>query len=356
MQSDIANKQLFRVGIFKKSSSSFDTQSALKLLSTDIWEKLANNLKLKYKYIHIDTTFKQAKEDLNAGKYDIIVGPYIVSSRLKTDVDFSEPWYVATYAIATYKEELYLQVIKLLLKNLVIFIAFIFFSMLINSFMLKYEYAKELKNNLYKTLFEFTAHSVFSFLYRGLHAYSPKTIQLKLLFWFYAVLGFIYFAFLIASFVELFRNHFIVQKKLPNKPTLVSANSPSIPYLRAKGGVVKELEQDMKTASNSSLIDVYMDNRKNYLGVFGFESSQYSKIRGKKKYQNIEFEKYNLGSSVLAYLLPKKSKYKYMINQELLRMRNNGDILAIGKERLPYKFLKNLMTTVKKKDMVNKLE
>ena len=345
---------MLRVGIFKKSSSSFDTQSALRLLAVDIWEKLANNLNLKYKYINIDTSFKQAKKDLNAGKYDIIVGPYIISSRLKKDVDFTEPWYVATYAIATYKEELYLKVLKLFLKNLTIFVAFIFFSMLINSFMLKYEYANELKTNLYKTLLEFTSHSVFSFLYRGLHNYMPKTPQLKFLFWFYAVLGFVYFAFLIASFVELFREHFVVKTKLPNKPTLVSANSPSIPYLRAKGGVVKELEQDMKTASNSSLIDVYMNNRNDYLGVFGFESSQYSKIRGKKKYKNIDFENYNLGSSILGFILPKQSQYKQIINQELLRMRQNGDILAIGKERLPYGYLKNLMTTVQKKDLAKK--
>ena len=109
---------MLKVGIFKKSSSSFDTQSALKLLSIDIWEKLANNLKLKYKYVNIDTTFKQAKKDLNHGKYDIIVGPYIVNSRLKKDVDFTQPWYVATYAIATYKEKIYIKIIKLLLKNI----------------------------------------------------------------------------------------------------------------------------------------------------------------------------------------------------------------------------------------------
>ena len=35
-------------------------------------------------------------------------------------------------------------------------------------------------------------------------------------------------------------------------------------------------------------------------------------------------------------------------------MRQNGDILAIGKERLPYGYLKNLMTTVQKKDLAKK--
>ena len=74
----------------------------------------------------------------------------------------------------------------------------------------------------------------------------------------------------------------------------------------------------------------------------------------KKKYKNIDFENYNLGSSILGFILPKQSQYKQIINQELLRMRQNGDILAIGKERLPYGYLKNLMTTVQKKDLAKK--
>ena len=347
---------MLKVGVYKKNQSSFDQQTKLKRISQDIWEHIAKQNNLKYKYIEVTTKWKDTVKDLNDGKYDIIVGPYIITSKKHKQVDFTIPWYIANYSIASHKEPLGRQIAMLLLRMISVFTIFIFVSLLINSFFLKYEYANELKQNLWGTLWKFTSHSTFAFFFRSFHKFKPQTTPLKIVFWFYAFFGFMFVAYVIASFVELFRNYFTSRATLPNKPTLVSANSSAIPFLRSKGGIVKEIEKDMKTSTSSSLIDVYLNNKKDYLGVFGIESSRYGKLRKNPKYKNIKFNRYNLGFASIGFILPKDSKIKRQINETLYKIRTDGSVLKIGKKHLPNRYLKNFMTTVNKKDLEKKKE
>ena len=121
---------MLKVGINKRGKSNFSKQTNLKRLSIDVWEKMATNGNIDYKYIDLTGDWDDTVEKLNRGDIDILIGPYIQNFKRKKDVDFTLPWYMATYSIASYKKPLLFKVLSLLGKFALIYVLFMIFSFL----------------------------------------------------------------------------------------------------------------------------------------------------------------------------------------------------------------------------------
>ena len=133
-------------------------------------------------------------------------------------------------------------------------------------------------------------------------------------------------------------------ESVPRDPILVdSKNTTLIKYLKSRGAQVKIINN---SGGLNNLLDIYLDDFNNLAGVFVSEEGKINKdgsiFNKNPKYQNLSFNRYNFGKSQISILVKKNHPLFKTINNEIIKMKENGELFKISSQWLNYTHSKQL--------------
>ena len=133
-----------KVGVVSTNNSPYVIRDGDKYsgISIEIWEKIAKKADISFKYIEAGSDEDIAIERLKKKEFDILVGPYTITSKRYQDVDYTIPYYYADIALATKQNtsnlEKYIKISKMIGFIILLFIVILF----INNIIVNFDYNK----------------------------------------------------------------------------------------------------------------------------------------------------------------------------------------------------------------------
>lgn len=115
---------------------SYQYGKKIKGLSVDIWEQIAAEIGIKYRFIPMTESEDKALNQLNSGNLDALIGPVMVTHHYVNKASFSRPYFINKLGII-YKSrsESFWSVISAIFKE-TLFIIFIFYIGMLTLFIL----------------------------------------------------------------------------------------------------------------------------------------------------------------------------------------------------------------------------
>ena len=309
----------------------------------DLWEKIAQNLNIKYEYIITKDSYKNIVSKVKKNEFDLVIGAFSYKSDDFNKVNFSIPWYYSNFAIVNKKHSIISNLFHHFKSVAYHLLLFFIVSLCINSLLFlkqkKRPWDMEIQHSIIG-LSKFSFYNFISFFnYKStsdiLNTHGNITKLIARLYSFTGLLFFIYFVFQLYAFVK---NSFIIPDTLPEKPILISSkNTSGLEYLQSRGAAVKVV--DTKNSSSRALINLYLQNSKELAGVFTIEEGNIS-VDGKPyndapKYRDLQFQRYNLGRSKKVWIINKELVQTNAINAEILKLKQSGELYKIARKWLP---------------------
>jgi hypothetical protein len=265
-----------------------------------------------------------------------------------------------------YEEPVYNKIVAFLTNSLKFLAIYFIIALSINSFIIKDEYKKMIKNNLTGTLFLFTLSTTFSFLHKTDVFSNPKSQSVKILKTIYTIIGFLLLVYVIASIIEIFKNRYS-KKVVPDKEILSFDYNPQIDimqslnypykmltekksfYTGGTGDANDDMGMDVKAAAaedaytaspeevRGNLIKFYLGKSNEYSGIAPIPN-MYRKYQNKQSNDpnNAKLKKspYYFPVSNVAIAMKKSLPYSYKqsINKQIIRMAEDGTLKRLAKK------------------------
>lgn len=100
-----AVSQPLRVGVVSGSPFAFENAGVYGGLAIDLWQKIAEQNKWSYQYLPTGEDVYESLQQLQAGKFDLLIGPISVNEKRLYIVDFSRPYFINNVGILLHKEK-----------------------------------------------------------------------------------------------------------------------------------------------------------------------------------------------------------------------------------------------------------
>ena len=313
-----------KVGIINNPPFIYN-QEKISGFTIDVWEHIAKQKKIKYKYYTIKGGIKKA---IDENKYDVYLGRVNITPELISKVDFTIPYYFSNFAVVTKPKNNTSDIIALSAKLLTFLISYILISMTIYYFLQE----KDIKLN-----------EVIYYTIKNMSPYLAGKRDTDLLARFNYLFTFIFILVaLINYYFVIFNTE--VESDLPKKPILVDSKSRTlIKYLNSRGAQVKIVNN---SGGFDKLLDLYLEDPDELSGVFITEEGKISKngilFNNNPKYQGLRFKRYNFGRTQNNIAIKKNHPLYQSINSELIKIKENGTLYDISKKWLHYTHRKQL--------------
>ncbi len=339
-----------------------------------LWEEIARRNNIKYEYVPAHKWMSNDMIDegdfykyMNGAdsKIDVYLGGTSIHSKYTEFVDFSFPFLFLKSNIMHYNESLHIKLITFLMKYLVVFIIFLILSVSLNSFIIKYDYKKQMNQDLIPTLIMFTLTSIFGFLMNKNQFMEPKSQTVFILKYVYMIIGIVFLLFFISAMMGIVQNHTKKQPS-PNKPVISFDYNIQVDqmqqlnypyrimtekkafYTRGIGSGGKMLGMDSSSINaadaytagpeevRGKLAEFYLSNRDQFGGLAPIPNmyqkyqNQLSNDPNMMKLTSSDYY-FPLSNVAIAYTKNLSKEIKDKINSGILEMATDGSLLDLVK-------------------------
>ena len=309
----------------------------------DLWEKIAQNLNIKYEYIVTKESYKNIVSKVKKNEFDVVVGAFSYKSDDFNKVNYTIPWYYSNFAIVNKKHSVISEFFHHFKSTAFYLLMFFLVTLAINTLLFLKKKKKLWDMEIQHSLINLSKFSFLNFISFFNYKSTADLLNTsgtitKLIARFYSVMGLLFFTYFIFQLYVFVKNSFILPETLPEKPILISSkNTSGLEYLQSRGAAVKVV--DTKNSSSRALINLYLQNSKELAGVFTIEEGNIS-VDGKPyndapQYRNLQFQRYNLGRSKKVWILNKELVQSNAINTEILKLKQSGELYKIARKWLP---------------------
>ena len=305
----------------------FKINNKFRGICTEIWETIARNLKIKYKYINAGNDHNKAIIDLSNYKYDLILNAIQPSIGRMKNINFSQPVLFYRIIIAYSNKYDIFNIIKSVINQVTVHLITLF----IICFICILIYSK-IEYNSYLKIDKSILTVFFNFLIGG----SPKIAQKtkgKIFIIFITLLGILYTAIMIATLSSIAmkyqKNRFKDIQNIYGKKFVVAKGT--IPQNSNKFANVlinfKEINGDQENAFN-----YYLKNINNYDGIL-MPNLSLNYFGKKYKINNLVVSDFKYTSIYGVLAISNKINYELYtkINHEIIKIFNNEKIYNICK-------------------------
>ena len=289
-------------------------------IAVDIWKVIAKKNDIKFKFVEVGANQDEAISKLTKGKFDVLVGPYVISNKRFQHVDFTLPYFLSDVGIASVFKvnnlENYLVVSQILASIIFLFVCILFLNKFIQNFDKDAHFANYFINSI------------------------PDFKDRKM--W---ILYSIIFLCISILYMTYFKPSFnLGGYSLKGKKLIYSGNSLHKDIIKNYGSKAEIVENDktadhFKEISENSLFNKYINNINSYYGILDDTSKiAYILHHNLDKFKNINMIRQKLSYSNLAFVVPKKSKNLDKINSALKEIQSEKISQIIVKKYLGNKF------------------
>jgi hypothetical protein len=155
-------------------------------IGVDMWKKIANVLKIKYRFVDAGKNHAEAIEKLSKGEYDILVGNLNKFSKMNYNVQASSPFFLSKNAEGVFNKKSF-AALHVILKLLLYFLSFVIVSSILHYFILK--------DNSFTDAFKFTISSALAMFQQKKEKQTNITFMFQLVNTLITISIFSYFAF-----------------------------------------------------------------------------------------------------------------------------------------------------------------
>ena len=327
-----AQQPVIRVGVFPSAApiSYVDNNGRYQGIAVKIWQEIADQLGLAYKYVPIRTTYDQSVIDLAAGKYDLIVGPLSVTHERLKLVDYSRPYFLNKIGLVVRDEKVnFFSTIRsifgitLIILTSLFLIAFIVFSHIF--WIYERGKCKQVSKNYSDGIREAMWTTITSFLRDVL--YDPKTTGARVVLGFWLLLSVIFMA-AISALVTATLTYSLTQQHTPFKK-MSDLNNRVIAVEEGTIDAQTALRAGAKIHPEKTL---YAALQSLSAGEVEGVVDDYFLAEGMiKKYPELKVHLSNLilSNDEYAFAMPDGSKLKKAIDLELTKLQDKGFTKAI---------------------------
>jgi len=294
-----------KVGVVSTNSSPYVIRDGDKYsgISIEIWEKVAKKSDISFEYIEAGEDLDNAIERLKNKEFDILVGPYTITSKRYQDINYTIPYYQADIALATSKNTNNLEKYIKISKMFIYIIVFFLFVLIVNNLIVNFDIKKSFVDSILDSIPNFKNRKMY-------------------------ILYTIIFLCLIIVYINTFnpdisltnnKKDYLVDKNLAYYTDNDMFNNIIKKY-KAKSTLikVKKTSDHKKQVQDNFIFNYYIKNQDN---VYGFldDSSKIAYILNHniKKYRDIKIIENDLAFVLYAFILPKKSDHLDIINEKL---------------------------------------
>lgn len=323
-----------KIGVFTAGTAPFVIRDGDKYsgISIDIWEKIAEELNLKYEYIYAGNDKQTAFDKLSDKKFDLLIGNYQLTEHHLQKADFSIPFYISDIAIVTKNPSytsLSMSKFFTVLKLIAISLTVVVLILVAQTFVEKYNFQKNIFSTLTNVLYNF----IFNF------QTIPQKFAKKTYLFLYCIIA-----------ICIFFINFILNKKniadISDKKLLFRKNSGFDSYIKKSNS--RPIPASIKITSdphlqrqNNSLLNYYKNSSK-YDGVVDDSAVLgYVLNQNHSKYKELYFDSNTLGIFSHSFVIPKKSKLTTKLNSSLAKLQEEKITQIIVSKYLGRNFEKN---------------
>ena len=295
-------------------------------ISIEIWERVADKLNIDYTYVDAGDSLNKAYDNLVAGKYDMLIGPFSVNEKRYQQVDFTTPYYISKIGLFIPRKPLYERILSLLLKIIIAISIIMIICFLINMVYIKYEL--KVKPD-FKKGFNITFENAFSLL-QGETMLHPKTRIGKFILFIYALIGLILLALVISSIRTAIDPNTADDKSIysyvKNKSVVSRKNSKAERLVKKLKGIPHSIsyQKHKKNYSYGDLLDEFLKTPQKLSAVIGdIPYLKYTINKGGEKYSSLKLHNDMLALNTYAFPIRKNNKLLAKIDFEMVKNKDD---------------------------------
>ena len=308
-------KKKIRVGVYISAPFCYIENSKYKGICIELWESIVEKLNYDSVYTKI-TNADEGIHKVNRKELDILIGGISVTHKRGELVNFSRPFFMNRFAIATTHVGQNFSLLLHFLKHIAIgFIIFLGISFILNYIFIKTElgHIKTSRQKWISSYWQFTI----GFL-QGEVDITPKTTTGRIIVVFTILLGVVFFSYITASAISsFFSSSFQIIKNssdLKGKKLISTTGTVNTEIGKKYGALVTE---------NKDPLEYYLKNKEFY-GVIDDEAILQYKIDNNQKYHHLRLMNYKVELDELAFAVNKQFPDLEKINDAILYNQDSG--------------------------------
>lgn len=94
-----------KVGVFVDPPFAMFNVNKFTGISVDIWKQVAKDEKIDYQFVKASESIDNAFKELDALKYDVLIGGFPITPKLSLQYDFSRPYFISHLSYISYNED-----------------------------------------------------------------------------------------------------------------------------------------------------------------------------------------------------------------------------------------------------------